>query len=1496
VAFNKARNKYCTFKVECTWTNSRDESDDDDYLVGVELNPGPSQFLLSHLKAMDNLPDRAPARKRLDKVSKKYIAMEREKEKRSAILHRAASSKRMVKFVPEGLFTADIGEDTKTFLTNLLEQFKGVLDQGTVLKVDLVSSLTDKIQVLVDWLVRKGGLLYDIVLCVLKIVAKCAASSYKVLISFILKHFLKCEETFESESIADTLQPAFLSLLYREHLSKYIGECDWIGFMKTFTKIKDSKKDATNTVDFLLEVLRSLFEFVRNFVDVETPYFLKSGTKLDSFYTRFYDLRKEYRSTANNSYPFAEAVFALQEDIEAYSKVADISERDKVSYLLSAFKPIVQHCETNVNPNNGPRNYPLGILVCGPTNVGKSLFTMPFLLSLLAAVIEENHLSDFLKNHNDYIFFRANENEFWDGLKSRQFAVVYDDFGQRRDTAGTPNPDAFEIIRMINSAPYHLHFSSIIDKSKNYAHPKVVFATTNLNNVRFQSIISNEAVIRRFHIKVCQVPKKEFCVDPNVTQVWERRLDIDKVRAQYPSNVNDPSTFAVPEILEYVEWDFVRGCPLDGGKTFSYDGLLAHAEKTYIDLNSTGTQMLQYHELVKRSVAKRRGFVPEGYASDDESDSDEVYHDCVERKFFDNVSDILNDRMYRGDADTAREIMKFCGVVLGVIAVYKGCSYLFRNMFAPGAESSGTKGKAVTKRKAKIGTKTGNKIAMRRAAKVASRMGPEGADGAVNSQFEFVVSVLKRNVYMLFIDELDDEDQPTGNKLRLGSVIFLCGTTFCMPVHFESMMFERGSTVMYFCDPFSGMIRFKCDYDNAKVDTMEENETLDLLYVKLPLGVCREHSDIRNAIPDQSKFKEGSRFQCIMPVWRSEMLSFLNPVVNIGQDHEYPVGDEIKKSRALTYSAQTLHSDCGSPLFCLDPRVGRPSIIGFHVAGASSAFFGKACAGVALFHKNMQSDLKLLDAVSDLSISENIPLQSESIEFDGFVPLTKLPQPHVPSTTKIKPSPFHQKLWDVLTEPAALKPFVNSEGERIDPAAIARAKYSHEPSCIDIDTIDEIYPHVRKLVLNKTAEEPWLPRLFSFEEAVKGIDGVPGCEGVNRSSSAGYPYNLEKIKGKAKWFGRDGDIDVNNRNYLEMKSKVEKWITDASNGVRNLNVFVDYLKDERRPKAKVAAGKTRQFMACNIELLIAFKMYFGDFIRSIYHNRIYNGVAVGVDPVSEWPQLAAYLQSVHKVKFTAGDYSAFDAKIPMYIGYKILDVIESFYVDSTAEHRRVRRVLFLEIVNSMHLSNGVLYEFVGGNPSGNPMTAIYNSIANIFLIYACGWRCYKDLNPDIEHIDEILLKLFKNTTVTTYGDDNIVGYAPEFKPYFEQSVLTEYMLKMFGYEYTNEAKDSNLVSDRDLTECTFLKRAFRKEGHKVYAPLDISVLRETLNWCKGSDIAEFQLRIEAVLAELSLHGREVFEEHAPKICSLALSEMNFLPENSKFKDAIVSSRSLAVNH
>jgi len=992
-----------------------------------------------------------------------------------------------------------------------------------------------------------------------------------------------------------------------------------------FGKISSTKKDISSMTEVCIDIFRTIVLAINNALGTDLPLFLNSTDPIDKCYATLYKLRKEMSNGIISDYDFAQCAYVLREEVELIMRsTQEMKVRDSCSYLLSCLRPILSYCDTNINPNNGPRTEPLTIMICGPSGVGKSTFTMPVLLALMAKVLKGNDLETFMENHNELIFYRANENEFWDGYKNKQKIIVYDDFGQRRDTSGSPNPDAFEWIRLKNTAPAHLHFSSIVDKSKHYAVPNLIYGTTNRFKLHFDSIVSNEAVIRRFDVAVIQVPKLEFCKDPFAESPNVRRLDMDKLRQVYPFDPEDPETFAVCDAIEFIEWDFSKGCIKDAAKTWNFDEFINYCSKRYVELHNKGDNMLKFHRFIKGK------YVPQ--MDTDLSDKVKEQFDQVEEASESRLKEAINHTCKLVDekfshfkivaSESTKTFFRFLSnnaVICGAGAVMAGLvlhlwdaskiqqNYDKSKKEVRDARQSARKARARGAIKRSNNRSRSGKSVKEARSRVLTReqvkagLHPDYYLQATSNpvsfpNHDFMVKLLRRNLYSLTLN--DD------GKHR-GFALFLSGTTFIMPYHyvvtFDDMMAkmpEDETLMLTFCNPLTKNHCFEFDWSDDCL-SVEPSNNEDWVYIKLPKGTCREHANIVECFPLKNKFIDGYNYECIMPVLRNELLQTMNTVVKIGDSIDYV--DEVRTycSRQLTYSAPTCVGDCGTPLISCDPRFGRPSILGFHVAGSgNSVFLSKACLGVSIHREDIIEAFEALE--------EDCPLLEEEIECDfnvemtGFNALSKSRQPRMPNKSKLQPSPFYGKLWPVTMAPAMLKTFVNNEGVKIDPAEKAAEKYIHKEVYIPADVVAEMKPVVKQMILTRHLPEPWKPRVFQFEEAVAGIDGVQYVDAVSRSTSPGYPFNLDsKMKGKQYWLGTDGKIQFDTKECLELREMVDNCIMKAKNGIRTQHVFVDYLKDEKRPIEKVEMGKTRQFMACDMILLIVYKMYFGDFIRHV---------------------------------------------------------------------------------------------------------------------------------------------------------------------------------------------------------------------------------------------------------------------------------------------------------
>ena len=192
----------------------------------------------------------------------------------------------------------------------------------------------------------------------------------------------------------------------------------------------------------------------------------------------------------------------------------------------------------------------------------------------------------------------------------------------------------------------------------------------------------------------------------------------------------------------------------------------------------------------------------------------------------------------------------------------------------------------------------------------------------------------------------------------------------------------------------------------------------------------------------------------------------------------------------------------------------------------------------------------------------------------------------------------------------------------------------------------------------------------------------------------------------------------------------------------------------------------------------------------------------------------------------AGDFSNYDGTLHVTILWRILDVIEDFYKagkDYCEKHAQVRRCLWESTVNAYHLCGNELYKVNHSQPSGNPMTAILNSIYNSI---ACRYVFYQkgltDFNSKISMI--------------AYGDDNILSLRNDIKDLFQQEVITD-GFKQIGMTYTDEEKTGRPYGYKKLEECFFLQRGFKKdEDIGIWiGPLKISSILECFNWIKETN-------------------------------------------------------------
>jgi hypothetical protein len=568
------------------------------------------------------------------------------------------------------------------------------------------------------------------------------------------------------------------------------------------------------------------------------------------------------------------------------------------------------------------------------------------------------------------------------------------------------------------------------------------------------------------------------------------------------------------------------------------------------------------------------------------------------------------------------------------------------------------------------------------------------------------------------------------------------------------------------------------------------------------------------------------------------------------QDYDLNLPDGGKEicyvRRGYTYSAETQPGDCGGPLVMSCPQMQR-KILGVHVAGSASGVAMSQC----ITREMIDEHLKLIPMDAQVGFdagewgvdNDRMPVLPEG----DFSPIGIAPVGVGAATkTQLRQSKLYGLVCDAKTKPAILRPFKDSDGELIDPMMKGLKKCGITNPLVNVELLERCRLHLlSKMKRCKYGEK----KIFSFAEAIRGIEADPWIMPMNRKSSPGFPWCLQRgsSMGKTKWLGV-------NENYIlddaELQAKCEERIAKAKEGMRLPTLWTDTLKDERRPIAKVDEGKTRVFSAGSMDYILNVRQYFLAFNAALMDTRIDNEIALGVNPFSlDWHRLALHLMKKGP-HVCAGDFSNFDGSLLSVFLWAVLDIINDWY-DGTEEETQIRTVLFYDIVNSLHIRGDQVYQWTHSQPSGNPLTTVINCLMNSLIFR----YIYIDITGNtLKDFDE-------HISFISYGDDNVINISPVIIEKFNQITISEACAKI-GFTYTDEAKTGELVVSKTLGEINFLKRGFRRDEFGFYvAPLDLDTILEMTMWVRGDIDQDTRCaeNLEICYKELSMHGFEVFD-------------------------------------
>lgn len=755
------------------------------------------------------------------------------------------------------------------------------------------------------------------------------------------------------------------------------------------------------------------------------------------------------------------------------------------------------------------------------------------------------------------------------------------------------------------------------------------------------------------------------------------------------------------------------------------------------------------------------------------------------------------------------------------------------------------------------------------------------SEGGVDKNAQdMTTKVLVKSTYEMTIPAFDGQ--------RLGYCTFIKGNIAIMPLHFIAQIkyFIKEAVDRTDHVQFTNLVSSA----NRKItlgdilDGYVEDPVFakrDLCLVVLPL---HQHIDISSYFISEKQLTfsqiPGALFSTFSAPEVGVRSSYAVCKREKQQYVECDQGDYLVQD-ILKYNMPTSPGDCGALVVAQSPGFGPGKFLGFHVAGSQTMIGFAAILTTESLALALEKCPKAYPPPSDGAVFT--PQCAEFPVPGHFTVYKKLPVGvFSPNRSRIAPSALHNLWTESPYDIPRMRPF-ESNGVRLDPLAMAIERYGRTPLTIDGSCMGIAADFVGSEILRATSDsEVPPPRLLTFEEAVLGIPEEKYCRSIPRGTSAGFPHVLDQLpghRGKEKFFGKGQDFDLDRKEAQDLKLECENIIALARKGQRSEVVYLDFLKDETRKHKRVREGNTRLISAAPIAYTIVCRMYFLSFVMAIMAVNLVAGIGVGINCYSEdWDYLAKALRSKGN-NILAGDFTGFDTCHYELLANFVLKVIETWYNGLEPE---VRKVLFFDLTNSVHVFRDLLYQWcLGRLPSGHPLTAIFSSLMNRILYITC-W-CM--LHP---HGPAGITDFGKHVYFVTYGDDSIVSVSDWAIVWFNYHTISAAM-KSLGYDYTDEMKstDDQGPLARSLTDVTFLKRGFRFEAAlgRWVAPLQLNAILEMLYWTKAGSLGEEITRtnVDNALRELSLHEEPTFDLWAPRVIAASRDLLSHYPDLQDYR-------------
>jgi len=393
---------------------------------------------------------------------------------------------------------------------------------------------------------------------------------------------------------------------------------------------------------------------------------------------------------------------------------------------------------------------------------------------------------------------------------------------------------------------------------------------------------------------------------------------------------------------------------------------------------------------------------------------------------------------------------------------------------------------------------------------------------------------------------------------------------------------------------------------------------------------------------------------------------------------------------------------------------------------------------------------------------------------------------------------------------------------------------------------------------------PKFTEIWTDDQAINGY-GI--MDKLNMHTSTGY-WSKYFTHGKTEVFEMDSEdhytwtekartfiIPELDSTFVERYEEADREIT-----IGNVPIFlwVSSNKDELRAIEKVKSGKTRVFEMPPLEFSLLVRKYFGPFLNHMKANPGFETMcAVGIDKETVWKAMWQGLRGNSDVGFDV-DYSNYDGSVTP-IAFDFFRAVTDYCLPE--ETKQQRHCLLHVLQHSYVLCRETVFLTEQGNKSGNPMTDIFNSVTNVFIIllsYLYG-RGDAGLSLDFEQFN-------REVRAITYGDDVICSVARHVKYFSRETVFK--VAAGLGMKVTSASKGVGIIPLESLKDLSFIKLNFREEAGVMMCPLPKDVIWRMVQWTERGNRIDYRVQrdiLDGAMRCMAHHGRQSVEDFARQV-------------------------------